>query len=112
MKGTYLKENNRKRWYIRVCSGSQRDKYLHRLIAEALLRRPLKPNETADHKDQDPLNCAPWNIQVLSWADHAKITNHRYHGTALGVEGVDYVIILDGEKVFQRDESSVESGRL
>ena len=110
MKGTYLKANNRDTWYIRVCAGPQRDEYLHRLIAEALLRRPLKPNETVDHKDQKPMNCAPWNIQVLSWSDHAKVTNHRRYNELKGVEGVDYVVILDGEKVFNRDESSSGSG--
>jgi hypothetical protein len=106
--GTCLNVNARGTSYIRVCCGPQRDEYLHRLIAEALLRRPLKPNETVDHKDQKPLNCAPWNIQVLSWSDHAKVTNHRRYGSYPGVEGVDYEVILDGEKIFQRDEDSAQ----
>jgi hypothetical protein len=110
MKGTYLNitklKNGKEIPYVRVCAGPQNDKYVHRLIAEALLRRPLKPNETVDHKDQNSLNCAPWNLQVCSWHIHGKITAARMKGAT---EGVDYDVILDGEKVFNRDDSQAKS---
>lgn len=109
--GVYLNvtklKGGKKLPYLRVCAGPQRDEYVHRLIAEALMRRPLKPHETVDHKDQNSLNCHPCNIQVLSWSDHGKLSNARRKD---GVEYVDYEIIFDGEKVFQTDESSSEQG--
>jgi hypothetical protein len=92
--------------YLRVSAGPQRNEYVHRMIAEALLRRPLKPNETVDHKDSESLNCDPANIQVLSWSDHGKVTRARDRKKE-GLEGINYEVILDGAKVFRKEEEDL-----
>lgn len=97
--------------YLRISAGPQRGKYVHRLIAEGLLRRRLKPWETVDHKNQDSLDCDPPNLQVLSWSDHGKVSMARKLKKEDFVEGVDYVVIFDGEKVFEvADESNPSTG--
>lgn len=87
--------------YLRISAGAQRGMYVHRLVAEALLRRRLKPNETVDHANQDETDCDPTNIMVLSWSDHAKVTNGRRRPE--GLEGIAYEVVLDGKKVFERE---------
>lgn len=88
--------------YIRISAGPCRNEYVHRLVASALLRRPLQPHETVDHEDQDPTNCHPANLQVLSWKDHGKVTSARKsRGKLAGLEGVDYTVVMRGRDVFQ-----------
>jgi len=93
--------------YPRISAGPCRNIYVHRLVAEALLRRRLKPNETVDHKDTNSLNPDPTNLQVVSWADHAKITNHRKARQLVMFErGVDYEVVMDGGEVMEREPGS------
>jgi len=98
-------KNGKKIPYLRIHSGPCKGKYVHRLIAEALMRRRLKENETVDHEDQDSLNCDPTNIQVLSWSNHSKLTawraGRRKQLVLDGVEGEDFEIIFRGKDVFQ-----------
>lgn len=48
-------------------------KYVHRLVAEQKLGRPLLPGETVHHIDGDKLNNDPSNIAVLtSHSEHMK----------------------------------------
>ena len=42
--------------YLIVKAGPQRDKYVHDLIMEAVLGRPLENDETVEHRDGDGLN--------------------------------------------------------
>ena len=101
---TTKQKNGKKIKYLRIHSGPLRDVYVHRLVAEALLRRRLKDNETVDHEDQNSLNPDPPNIQVLSWKDHGKLTRwregRRKQKKLEGVEGVDFEIIFRGRDVF------------
>jgi hypothetical protein len=49
----------------------------HRVVAEALLGRPLAPGEVVHHKDGDKLNNSPDNLEVLpSQAAHMKQHKH------------------------------------
>lgn len=94
------KAKKKKPAYLRISAGPQRNEYVHRLVAMALLRRPLQPHETVDHIDQNPLNCAPENLQVLSWSEHGKVTRSRSNGKRAGLEGTDYEVILRGKDVY------------
>lgn len=89
--------------YPRIHAGPLRGKYVHRVIAEALLRRRLRPEETVDHKDQNMLNFDPTNLQILSWKDHGRLTRYREKRQMHleGIPGIDFVIILDGEELFK-----------
>ena len=45
----------------------------HRVAAEAMLGRPLRPGEVVHHRDGDKLNNDPMNLEVLpSQAEHTK----------------------------------------
>ena len=112
-KGTHLnitKSGKKSILYLRISAGPCRNVYVHRLVAEALLRRRLRPNEPVDHKNRNSLDPDPTNLQVVSWADHAKITNHRTKRQLdLFKRGVDYEIVLDGAAVMER-EAGDDSG--
>jgi hypothetical protein len=107
--GTHLHVNSGGGHYPRISAGPCRGKYVHRIVAEALLRRRLKPNETVDHKNQNTLDPDPTNLQVVSWADHAKITARRRDRRLdlAGFErGVDYNVVLDGGEVMEMEPGS------
>ncbi len=58
-------------------------KHAHRMIAEILIGRPLRPGEIVHHIDGDKLNNDPENIQVLpSQSVHCKV-----HGFGTAVNG-------------------------
>lgn len=45
----------------------------HRVAAEAMLGRPLRPGEVVHHRDGDKLNNDPMNLEVLpSQSEHTK----------------------------------------
>lgn len=44
----------------------------HRLVAEKMLGRPLKPGEIVHHKDGDKRNNKPENLQVMTQSEHIK----------------------------------------
>lgn len=48
--------------YLMVKAGPQRGRYVHDLIMEAILGRPLEKDETVEHKDGDGLNVG-WNAE-------------------------------------------------
>lgn len=96
--GVYVNNTHRrglkKQEYLRIHRGRCRDKYVHILIAEALLRRKLRDGEVVDHKDSDGLNPDPRNLRVLT--DSAANTRARH-----GIEPSKDEIILDGEVVME-----------
>jgi hypothetical protein len=48
-------------------------RHAHRVAAEMKLGRPLMPGEIAHHIDEDKLNPAPDNIDVMTQAAHASL---------------------------------------
>lgn len=78
--GTYLNtitRNGHTLQYLRISAGPQRDRYVHQLVAEAMLGRPLAPDEEVDHKDTDTLNNDWRNLEVKTGSVHAKTTRTR-----------------------------------
>jgi hypothetical protein len=63
--------------YLRVSSGPQRGKYVHQLVAEAMLGRSLMAFEEVDHMDGNTLNNHFTNLQVIHGSAHAKETRRR-----------------------------------
>src|SRR5262245_47012897 len=55
-----------KQKYHQIRAGPQRVQYVHELIAEAKLGRPLEVDETAEHRDGNGLNVDPSNIVVVT----------------------------------------------
>lgn len=64
--------------YIRVCAGSNRGQYVHRLVAAAMISRPLRDDEAVHHKDGDTTNNDFKNLEILSWEEHGKITRAKF----------------------------------
>lgn len=48
----------------------------HRLVAEAALGRPLRDDEVVHHRDHNPANNSPENLEVLTRSEHP----HRHAG--------------------------------
>lgn len=63
--------------YLRVSSGPQRGRYVHQLVAEAMLGRALMHFEEVDHKDGNTLNNDWANLVVTTGSAHAKETRRR-----------------------------------
>lgn len=78
--GTYLNtitRNGRTQRYLRISSGPQRDKYVHQLVAEAVLRRALLAHEEVDHDDGDTLNNHWENLVVRTKPEHGRKTRRQ-----------------------------------
>jgi hypothetical protein len=58
--------------------GPQVDKFVHVLVAEAMLRRPLRKDEHIHHKDGDTKNPAWGNLLILGAEIHNAISNRQY----------------------------------
>lgn len=72
------KHRGKKLPYLRISAGPLRGQYVHRLIMEAKLGRPLTEEETVDHEDGNTLNDAPSNlVGPISWEEHGRITQRR-----------------------------------
>jgi hypothetical protein len=49
------------------------DRLVHRWMAEKKIGRRLGPNEVVHHKDGNPRNNDPDNLEVMSWDEHADL---------------------------------------
>ena len=49
----------------------------HKVLAEQLLGRELKPNELVHHKDRNKLNNNVTNLEVMLRGDHTRLHNQR-----------------------------------
>lgn len=66
--------------YLRISAGPLRHQYVHRIVAEAMLQRPLEGQEEVHHRDGDKLNCAWTNLLVLDAITHSAVSNRqRYY---------------------------------
>ncbi len=59
----------------RTLDVGKRRRYVHRLVIEILLGRPLHHDEHVHHKDGDKYNNHPNNLALLSAGEHTHITN-------------------------------------
>lgn len=60
--------------YPRVTAGPLRNKYVHRIVAAALIGRELERSEEVHHKDGDRLNFNWDNLMVLGSKDHGWVS--------------------------------------
>jgi HNH endonuclease len=65
--------------YLRISSGPQRDRYVHQIVAEAMLGRPLREGEEVDHLNGNTLDNVWTNLAVTTTAEHARETRRRAH---------------------------------
>lgn len=66
-----------KKGYLTIKAGPHRDKRVHILVAEAMLKRKLKPDEDVDHLDGCKLNPEWTNLKVRSKSDHGCVSNRQ-----------------------------------
>ena len=63
--------------YLRISAGPLRGKYVHELVAEAMLGRPLAEDEEVDHLDENGLNPDWRNLEVVTKAENVARRNRR-----------------------------------
>ena len=65
--------------YIRITAGPLRNQYLHRIVAAAMIGRPLTKDEEVDHRDRNKLN--PWftNLIIRGEKDHGWVSAKQAH---------------------------------
>jgi hypothetical protein len=63
--------------YLRITAGPQRGRYVHQVVMEGILGRPLLPGEEVDHKNGDTFDNGYDNLQLLDISEHAKETRRR-----------------------------------
>jgi len=51
----------------------------HRVVAEQMLGRDLKPDEIVHHIDNDKRNNDPSNLQIMNQVEHARLHAIRFH---------------------------------
>ena len=54
-------------------NGAHAGRYLHQIVAEWKLKRPLKPDEVVHHIDHNKLNNDPDNLAVMTPQEHARV---------------------------------------
>lgn len=54
-------------------NGEHAGRFLHRVVAEWKLGRPLRVTEVVHHRDRNKLNNDPSNLDVMSASDHARL---------------------------------------
>ncbi len=73
---SYRKGHTRKttKGYPRITAGPLRGKYIHRVVAAAMLGRELKRDEQIDHRDGDKLNFHYSNLIIRGESDHGWVS--------------------------------------
>ena len=64
--------------YVVLCSkvwGKNQERYEHRVVMESILNRPLSNTELVHHKNGNPLDNRPDNLELVSRLEH-----NRLHG--------------------------------
>lgn len=67
---------------LRIKAGPQRDKYVHTLVAEAMLGRYLRADETVEHVDGNSLNNEWTNLRIVPRAENSRLRWVRERGKA------------------------------
>lgn len=65
--------------YPRMSAGPCRHKFVHILVAQAKLGRPLRKDEHVHHKDGDTKNPHPDNLLVMKDETHNAVSIRQYH---------------------------------
>jgi hypothetical protein len=71
--GTYVDEKG----YPRMSAGPHRGVRVHTLVAEAMLGRKLEPHEDVNHKNQNKLDPAWTNLEVLDHRKHGWVSSQQ-----------------------------------
>lgn len=92
--------------YPRVTAGPLRHKYIHRIVAAALVGRELKRDEEVHHKDGDRKNFNWNNLMVLGNKDHGWVSSLQHwfmknHDEQLKKEWDEF--LAEEEKKFNAD---------
>lgn len=66
-----------KEGYVKLSMGGGKQRYEHRVVAEAMLGRPLSPREQVHHLNGDKGDNRPANLLVLGIREHALL--HEEH---------------------------------
>lgn len=74
--GTTIHQNG---GYPKLSVGPQRYRYVHILVAEGMLQRPLNPDERVHHADGDTKNPKWENLIVLGKKIHNAVSNRQYY---------------------------------
>lgn len=74
MKGHHLHSKG----YLRVSAGPLRNKYIHRIVAAAMLGRELRVDEDVHHKDFDKTNFHWTNLVVMGHRDHTWVSSKQH----------------------------------
>ena len=82
--------------YLRISAGPLRDKYVHTVVAEAKLGRPLRENETVEHINGDGLDCSPDNLVVVLRARNTAMQHERRNAASEMREGAAAVLAMAG----------------
>jgi len=61
--------------YLQITAGVLRGRYVHRLVLEAKLGRPLAKDEEAHHLNGDRLDCRPENLEAATVQEHRPYLN-------------------------------------
>lgn len=64
--------------YPRMSCGPQRNKFVHTLVAEAMMGRKLKRDEHVHHKDGDVKNPHWTNLLVIDERTHGAVSTRQY----------------------------------
>lgn len=71
--GTKIDSKN----YLTISAGPLRGKRVHVLVAETMLGRKLRIDETIHHRNLCKLDPSPANLKVLGRADHGAVSNRQ-----------------------------------
>lgn len=64
--------------YPRISAGPLRGQYVHRIVAEAKMGRPLRSDEDVHHRDGDRTNCHPDNLEILGHREHGFVSARQH----------------------------------
>jgi hypothetical protein len=64
--------------YLRISAGPCRDSLVHVLVAEAMLRRPMRKDEVIHHKDGNERNPRWTNLLITDKRTHDAVSNRQY----------------------------------